>query len=640
MIQIRTNRGFVDVDTDTSIDLTWTNPFISNVQGGVTSTYSISIPLTKHNRELFDWTTEVFDDTIGSSWSVVVQVATRELYGKLVIESIDLENNRAETILILDYNDFLNMTLPSILQDDRRCSFEFLEKMPYSRDGAGISMLQYISPASLVHPNTVFIRDNTVSALPSCNLAQMFFSIMNTLGVDIRLNDQSVAAGRFSSDIDPYNYWIKAPKVRRQGAVKIVIYDDWNCQQYIDETSLRTGVRNPVTITTIDYNGNAYTETGTTADDFPKLKSVAGFELRTDQKVRNQGASASIKSPLYTLRALEDTEIEFPAGHACLSVVQNSRLYAYNRGYVGNNRGFIGQVSSGVDITFVSGFQVSNDGKLQQFNDYTGGTFEISVKKDSDDSVFPGLIVYFKDLAPDITLAKLISDFAVIVGGGFECYQVRGKWIVSIKTAGYSLDGSSYESVREVQRNELVKYFSAAQGRANIVKASDYSNYTPAFSRDYPVFVETLKESSDWSTLTLGAGGVYGSDFYLYCNDREAVIEEGSAIPSSYNKVNETAVWAYLPGTAIVSDSFARNIWWLDQGAGIESSISMSIHDLIMKATTLTTTVLMSDVEFIKMRYEGYKIFNIDGKDWIVYSCTVSDDGTAELVLVSFTLRK
>lgn len=639
-VTIMTENGWVDTDEQTSFNIEWTNPFITKENAGAVYTYDMSLPITDRNIEIFEFDSELYKPGVGSSWNCWISLGIKNISGRLFIDSIDLKDQRIECIIVLEYADILKMNLRSILTGYEEVWLQLLEKMEIKEFTDGISFVNYESDG--ISRASANILDNTLNMMPCTSLRAILKGISTQLGYDIRIND--IPMDNFSGDtrLDPSNYAIKAGEIAVETGANINFFGFNPIVFMRNATTHSVADRREITITTTDPSGNAHVETGRTTQDFPMLYAYTGFKL-TISSVKGfyMGDTITNKSlDVYVLEADRDIKVSIPPSTledatyvGCtrkrIGSVIGANLYALNQGRFGNVYGFDGVIEQGVSWFPMDRQLALPVGRVKYLTDrYVYG---VNAKVIDDDNTWTrsGSIIHLRDVVPDIELSKLLDDWTTIIGGGYEVLlNESGVWTINIKTCEYSLDGSFFGHLDITNRSTLARRY-PLDAQYNDIVAADYEDYEPsAFKRIYPVPDESLELNGEYKTLTLGAGGTTGSNYDLLVKDIEAERDDNGNI-TKYKSSKKNYIWCYQE----VGLGAVKNIWYLDRVLGL----SNVMHMFIMNANELEVDIMCSYDDFCKMRYSGYRIFNIDGRDWILENVT-QDGENATLTLLSFDI--
>lgn len=635
--------GLLDYTENTIPSFEYKNNFINSKGNSVVYTYDMTIPLTEHNMNLLDFYPAILDDGVGEHWKTCLQMGGRSVEGEMYVDKIDLEKREMSVIIVMDYNDRMKDSLVSACASDTHTLTVF-EKNECSSNMTAIGFGLYQNESATTYSSTLV--DGVLSSMPCVSFYHILNNIASYMDCKIKIDDtelSDIASVNFPKELDPRRYYLKAGEIHIEGKGGFVLKAGWNPQQFCMDDTTGVVTARTAKIESWDQNNTKTTETGSSSDDFPALQRNTGLKfVLTEVKTQNNRI-IFVTPKLFSFKANEDMTVKFSVTEGMWMRIQPKKKLkeklTYSTGTYSVN------LSEGDIITFVRTDDLDKRGRFlyKKYESEVGLTNEdqqADVTKSSDDSVLePNTTLYMSDIVPDISIADLLSDWCAIVAGGYEIYY-EDSWIISIKTAAYSLDGSVFINDMNLIENilgmsELVKRY-PVENMNNTVSGCDFDDYkapAKAFRRVYRVEDNILEKEGEFAKLSLGTGG-YGryvrSGYKLYVND----LDYDAGPPVKLKSENTDCVWCWGP---VVDETNGgpdqlMNVAYLDATYGISDIFKR----FIAACNVLTVSMKMNIYDFIKIRYNGYKIFHILGRDWIVSSLNLQGGEKAEVELYSF----
>ncbi len=633
--------GLLEYTENTIPSFEYKNNFINNNGNTVVYTYDMTIILTEHNMSLLDFYPAILDDGVGEQWDVSVYLGGRHVEGKMYVDKIYLEKREMSVIIVMDYNDYMKHSLVSACASDTH-TLTVYEKNECSSNMTALGFGLYQNESATTYSS--ILVDGVLSSMPCVSFYYVLENISSYMGCKIKINDtelSDIASASFAKELDPRRYYLKAGEIRVKGKGGFSVVAGWN-PQYLCQDSDGAIVSRTAEIKSW-YDNQTTTENGNSSVDFPVLLRNTGLQfVLTEVKIKRRDRIPYIPR-LFSFKATEDMTVEFKVTEGMWMRIQPEKKLKEKLTY--SNGTYSVELSEGDIITLVRTSDLDNRGrflykKYESELEFTTNDQTVLVTKSSDDSVLePNTILYMSDIVPDISIADLLSDWCAIIAGGYEVYY-EGSWIISIKTAAYSLDGSVFMNDMNLMENilemsELVKRY-PVENIYNTVSGCDFDEYNaPAkgFRRVYRVDDKILEQEGEFVEMTLGTGG-YGryarSGYKLYVND----VDYDAGPPVKLKSGNTDCVWCWgrvVDETNGDPDQL-MNVAFLDA----TYEISDIFKRFIAGCNVLTLTMKMNIYDFNKIRYNGYKIFHILGRDWIVSSLNLQGGEEAEVELYSF----
>lgn len=634
--------GLLDYTENTIPSFEYKNNFINSKGNSVVYTYDMTIPLTEHNMNLLDFYPAILDDGVGEHWETCVQMGGRPIEGEMFVDKIDLEKREMSVVIVMDYNDRIKDSLVSACAGDTH-TLTVYEKNECSSNmnviGFGLYQNESETPYSSV------LVDGVLSSMPCVSFYYVLENIATYLSCKIKINDtelSDIGSVYFPKELDPRRYYLKAGEIRIEGKGGFKVLAGWNPQAFCQDSD---GVLTNRMAQIYSWNANqTTTETGASSDDFPALLRNTGLEfVLTEVKVKNSNIVSYTIPKLFSFKATEDMTVKFNVKEGMWMRIQPKKKLKEKLTH--SNGIYSVNLSEGDIITLVSTDDLDNRGrflykKYESEVELTTFDNDVNITKSSDDSLLePNTALYMSDIVPDISIADLLSDWCAIVAGGYEVYY-EGSWFISIKTAEYSLDGSLFTNDMNLMENilemsELVKRY-PVENIENTVSGCDFDDYNApakAFRRVYRVDDKILEKEGEFVEMSLGTGG-YGryarSGYKLYVND----LDYDAGPPVKLKSVNTDCVWCWGPvvGETNGDPHQLMNVAFLDDTYGISDVFKR----FIANCNALTVSMKMNIYDFIKIKYNGYKIFHILGRDWIVSSLNLQGGEEADVELYSF----
>lgn len=634
--------GLLDYTENTIPSFEYKNNFINSKGNSVVYTYDLTIPLTEHNMDLLDFYPAILDDGVGEHWETCVQLGGRPVEGEMYVDKIDLEKREMSVLIVMDYNDRLKDSLVSACAGDEH-TLTVYEKNECTSNMTALGFGLYQNESGTTYSS--MLADGLLSSMPCVSFYHVLKNISDYMDCKIKINDIELSAvdGNLPKELDPRRYYLKAGEIRIEGKGGFIVNAGWNPQQFCMDDSTGVVIARTAEIVSWDASHARTTENGNSSFNFPYLLRNTGLEFVLTEVKAKVSASFPLPPKLFSFKATEDMTVKLNVTEGMwMRILPRKKLKEKLTNSTGT---YSVELSEGDIITLVRYFDVNSSGrfiykKYESEVKLINEEQKVDVTKSSDDSVLePNTTLYMSDIVPDISIADLLSDWCAIIAGGYEVYY-EGSWFISIKTASYSLDGSLFMNDINLMENilgmsELVKRY-PVENIVNTVSGCDFDEYNAppkAFRRVYRVDDNILEKEGEFVEMSLGAGG-YGryvrSGYKLYVND----VDYDAGPPVKLKSVNTDCVWCWgrvVDETNGDPDQL-MNVAFLDVTYGISDVFKRFISN----CNVLTVRMKMNIYDFIKIKYNGYKIFHIFGRDWIVSSLNLQGGEEAEVELYSF----